>query len=562
MDDSKRKLTEEVRTLRSRLEKLKPDKPAHKQEEEALRRIGWAVESATDAIGMADENFNSIYHNQAFIKLFGYTPEELNAAGGPPAVYKNPDDAHEVLEAMRTRGSWNGELQMKTRAGDEVLMYLQANAVKDDSGNNVGLVGIHTNITERKKAEEELKESERKFRAAVENSPDFIVFVKRDGTIYDVNRLEKGFTREMVIGKSIFDESWYETKEQAKSIKKQLKSVFRTGKLGNYEYSQVSPEGSRSFYETRVAPFERDTKNGVISIQCATRDIAERKKAEEELAKERNLLRTLIDNLPDSVYVKDCKNRLVLSNIELARRLGATTPDELLGKTDFDFFPREAAEQYYADEQEIIRTGRSLIDQERPIIDRITSRPMWISSSRLPLRDSHGRITGILGVGRDITERKRAEEVLRLERDNFINILNSMEDGVYIVDQNCDIQYVNPMLERGFGPPEGHKCYQYFHDRKEVCPWCFAGKTVRWEWYSVKNQKTYDLIDTPLKNPDGSISKLEIFRDITERKKLEERLSTIIHTSPIPTAVGGSDGSITAFNEALETLIGYKYGKT
>ena len=129
----------------------------------------------------------------------------------------------------------------------------------------------------------------------------------------------------------------------------------------------------------------------------------------------------------------------------------------------------------------------------------------------------------------DKTERKRSEETLVSERNKMLSAFEAMEDGVYIVNQQYDIQYVNPVIEKDFGPWQGCKCYQYFHDRKEVCPWCkneqvFAGKTVRWEWYSSKNRKTYDLIDTPLKNPDGSISKLEIFRDITERKKMEEQL--------------------------------------
>lgn len=127
------------------------------------------------------------------------------------------------------------------------------------------------------------------------------------------------------------------------------------------------------------------------------------------------------------------------------------------------------------------------------------------------------------------SKHKQAEQELRIERGNLKNIFEAMEDGVYIVNQQYDIQYMNAVLTKDFGIYAGRKCYEYFHDRKEVCTWCknpdvFAGKTVRWEWTSSKNGKTYDLIDTPLKNSDGSISKLEIFRDITEQKQAEEEI--------------------------------------
>lgn len=130
----------------------------------------------------------------------------------------------------------------------------------------------------------------------------------------------------------------------------------------------------------------------------------------------------------------------------------------------------------------------------------------------------------------EVVERKRAEKEMRLERDNFYNILAAMEDGVYIVNKEFDIQYVNPVLQKEFGLFEDRKCYEYFHKRKEVCPWCknndvFAGKTVQWEWTSERNGKTYDLLDTPLKNSDASISKLEIFRDITDRKQAAKELA-------------------------------------
>ena len=158
---------------------------------------------------------------------------------------------------------------------------------------------------------------------------------------------------------------------------------------------------------------------------------------------------------------------------------------------------------------------------------------------------------------------------LRQAKDNLANVLNSMEDGVYIVNQEYDIKFVNSALIKDFGPFEGKKCYKYFHDLDEVCPWCknddvFAGKTVRWEWYSLKNQKTYDLIDTPLTLPDGSIGKLEIFRDITERKQAEEALrkernfsQSIIDTAQAIILVLNPDGSIAEFNPYMEKLSGY-----
>lgn len=129
----------------------------------------------------------------------------------------------------------------------------------------------------------------------------------------------------------------------------------------------------------------------------------------------------------------------------------------------------------------------------------------------------------------EITERKWADKELRIERNKLKNIFEAMTDGIYIVNQQYDIQYANSVLIKEYGLYEGRKCYEYFHGLTLACSWCkisdvLAGKTVHWEWSSLKNHKTYDLIDTPLKNADGSISKLEIFRDITERKQTEEKL--------------------------------------
>ncbi len=96
---------------------------------------------------------------------------------------------------------------------------------------------------------------------------------------------------------------------------------------------------------------------GVVSA------ITERRRAEESLAEERNLLRTLIDNLPDYIYVKDTESRFINGNLTVAQLMGATSVDELIGKTDFDFFPKELATQYFADEQAIIKTGQPFMNR-------------------------------------------------------------------------------------------------------------------------------------------------------------------------------------------------------
>jgi len=121
------------------------------------------------------------------------------------------------------------------------------------------------------------------------------------------------------------------------------------------------------------------------------------------------------------------------------------------------------------------------------------------------------------------------EYLKQVEHDRLLSLLESIPYGVYIIDQDCNIQYVNPVIKKEFGTINGRKCYEYLHGRSEMCPFCkndivFKGQSTQWGRYSHKNDRYYDLFDMPFKNPDGSISKIQIFNDISDLKKAQETL--------------------------------------
>ncbi|HHR85548.1 MAG TPA: PAS domain S-box protein, partial [Candidatus Acetothermia bacterium] len=218
-----------------------------------------------------------------------------------------------------------------------------------------------------------------------------------------------------------------------------------------------------------------------------------------------------------------------------------------------------------------IQSGRT----ERDVVPGLEGSPIeWLELFSYPMKDPQsGKVTGVVEFVRDITERNQAELKLQMEREKLTAILESMKDGVYIVNKDYDIQYVNPALQEEFGLPEGKKCHKYFHDSDEPCAFCknedvFAGKTVHWEWTSPKNGKTYDLIDTPLKNADGSVFKLEIFRDISELKQASnmlqqerDRAQTYLDVAAVAMIALDNEGRITLVNRQGLTMLGYSEGE-
>jgi diguanylate cyclase (GGDEF)-like protein/PAS domain S-box-containing protein len=164
------------------------------------------------------------------------------------------------------------------------------------------------------------------------------------------------------------------------------------------------------------------------------------------VADERSLLRTLIDNMPDQIYVKDTAGRFVLANNAAADCIGVASPDDLLGKSDLQLFPGECGQRFHDDEQAIIASGTALIDQLEENINH-NGVQRWFSTTKVPFQDEQGQVIGIVGMSRDVTLRVAADDAIRLRN----RAIESSIDAIVITSclkPGNPVVYVNPAFER------------------------------------------------------------------------------------------------------------------
>ncbi len=289
-----------------------------------------------------------------------------------------------------------------------------------------------------------------------------------------------------------------------------------------------------------VCPLKDKDGNIIGAIELAT-DITkirkadkERKRAEEALRKSESKYRTLLEHLPQKIFHKDRNSVYVSSNENYARDL-KIKPQEIKGKTDYEFFPKALAEKYRADDKKIIASGKTEYIEEKYIQD---GQEVWVNTAKTPIKDKKGNVTGILGIFWDITQRKRAGEALRKSEEQLDAMLRSIGDHVSMIDKDLNIVWANETAKRVFGNDIlGKKCFEAYHGRQEPCkPYpCITlkafqdGKVHEHDTQAIdKDGKIIHFrctANVALRDREGKpTTVIEISRDITARKEAEEAL--------------------------------------
>ncbi|WP_084005098.1 EAL domain-containing protein [Gilvimarinus polysaccharolyticus] len=299
-----------------------------------------------------------------------------------------------------------------------------------------------------------------------DNSHDVIFAKDRDGRfIFVSKRLARlaGFSSaDDVLGKTDFD---LFPADLAQGYHDADQEIMLSGKgLVDFEELLLDAETKKTRWHSTTKIPLHDESGKIVGIIGITRDITLTKDAEKKarelnvelekrvaertqelaaasdaLSNERNLMRSLVDLLPDNIFAKDTQSRFLLANQAVARGMGSTV-DELLGKNDFDFFPKEMAQGFFDAEQKVIRDGKP-VHLEEPYLNREKNQVIWLMTSKVPVHDNNGKVVGIVGIGRDITERRATEKALREGEERFRNLTELSSDWYW--EQNKDLVFIN-----------------------------------------------------------------------------------------------------------------------
>jgi len=390
----------------------------HKKMEEELREskakyeylsffFSNILENMSDYVMVMDEDYNLRFLNESAKKLYGEAVGQkcykVVRDRDTPCYHTGiPCEVHEIIEKGK-------DYFDDTRLGEATgrISQVRARPIRTAEGKK-GIITVGRDVTEEKQAEEKLRESEKRYRTLFEESRDAISIVTREGKFLDVNQAYAdlfGYTKEELLKLDVRDT--YANPEDREKLQQEIE---REGSVKDYEVKRCRKDGREMDCLVTSTSLRADD-GSILGYQTIIRDITERKRMEDELRRSKQSLEAIIHNIPDPVFIKTPDSTHVLVNqayCEFSKR----PKEEIIGKIDSELFPPEEVDRYNRQDTELIEKGIILDIPEQTVTDAHGTAHVY-HTKKAPLKDAEGNVTNIVGIMRDITERKRMEQELK-----------------------------------------------------------------------------------------------------------------------------------------------------
>ena len=413
------------------------------ESEEKYRTI---FRNSAVGIMLIDEDEKILSWNKYTEKLLDMNYEDLSQRQ-VSTLY--PEKEWKIIRShnVRQKGMQH-HLETKMIKKHDVLIDvdISISVLKNHEGKIIGSIGIIRDISERKKAEKKLKESENKYRKIFENSAVAIMLTDENENIISWNK----YTEKML------------KMDKNDLYRKPVSSLYPKKEWQKIRDEKIREKGMQHHLETKILqknkePLDvdislsiiRDEYNQIIGSIGVIKDISEQKKVEKKLHQEKNLLQSLLDNIPDSIYFKDKENKFILVNKAKASHSNVK-PDEMKGKTDSDFLSKKDTTKIHKDDNEIIKTGKPIINKTEELSDK-QGKQKWISVTKIPRYDNKGNIIGTMGISRDITDLKIIENNLRTSEKRYKSLFETAIYPIIILDEKGAFLDVNKQVTKLLG---------------------------------------------------------------------------------------------------------------